>query len=127
MAVAAYCSAGTCGEGLETKPMKTFLWQTRFKLVSVALLLFGLSESFAWAGEAFISKVPDSSGSFCHLKFPAIRDDTLFSDRPVLKDPSEGDIIDFYGPCNYDPLGRESILRQRYEHRLRRRKEYGSD
>jgi hypothetical protein len=127
MAVAAYCSAGTCGEGLENKPMKTFPWQTRFKFVSVTLLLFGLSESFAWAAEGVISKVSDPSGSVCHLKFPAIRDDTLFSDRPVLKDPSEGDIIDFYGPCNYDPLGRESILRQRYEHRLRRRKEYGSD
>ena len=107
--------------------MLTFPWQTRLKLFSVTLLLFALSESFAWAGEAFISKVPDPSGSFCHLKFPAITENTLFSDRPVLKDPSEGDIIDFYGPCNYDPLGRASILRQRYEHRLRRRKEYGSD
>jgi hypothetical protein len=107
--------------------MITLPWQTRFKLVSVTLLLFGLSESFAWATEGVISKVPDPSGSFCHLRFPAITEHTLFSDRPVLKDPSEGDIIDFYGPCNYDPLGRESILRQRYEHRLRRRKEYGSD
>jgi hypothetical protein len=86
-----------------------------------------LSGSFAWAGEVVISKVADSSGSFCHLKFSAIREDTLFSDRPVLKDASEGDIIDFYGPCNYDPLGRDSILRQRFEHRLRMRKEYGRD
>ena len=92
-----------------------------------AIFLFQLSESFVGAGETVISKVSDPSGSFCHLKFPAIRDDTLFSDRPVLKDPSEGDIIDFYGPCNYDPLGRDSILRQRFEHRLRKRKEYGSD
>jgi hypothetical protein len=86
--------------------------------------VFLLSGSLA-AGEVLISKVPDSSGSFCHLKFPAIRQDTLFSDRPVLKDASEGDIIDFYGPCNYDPLGKDSILRQRYEHKLRMRKEYG--
>lgn len=107
--------------------MKTFPWQTRFKLASVTLLLFGLGESFAWAAEGVISKVPDPSGSFCHLKFPAIRDDTLFSDRPVLKGPSEGDIIDFYGPCNYEPLGTESIRNQRYAHRLRRRKEYGGD
>jgi hypothetical protein len=89
--------------------------------------VFLLSGSFVWAGEVVISKVADPSGSFCHLKFPAIRDDTLFSDRPVLKDPSEGDIIDFYGPCNYDPLGRDSILRQRFEHRLRKRTDYESD
>jgi hypothetical protein len=56
--------------------------------------VFLLSGAFVWAGEVVISKVADPSGSFCHLKFPAIRDDTLFSDRPVLKDPSEGDIID---------------------------------
>jgi hypothetical protein len=89
--------------------------------------VFLFSGSLAWAGEVVVSKVPDSSGSFCHLKFPAIREDTLFSDRPVLKDASDGDIIDFYGPCNYDPLGRESILRQRFEHRLRMRKQYGRD
>lgn len=82
-----------------------------------------LSESFVWAGEVVTSKAPSPSGSY-HLKFPAIREDTLFSDRPVLKDASEGDIIDFYGPCNYDPLGRDSIMRQRFEYRLRTRKEY---
>ena len=89
--------------------------------------VFLLSGSLVWAGEAVILKVPDPSGSFCHLKFPAIREDTLFSDRPVLKDASDGDIIDFYGPCNYDPLGRDSILRQRRDHQLRMRREYGRD
>jgi hypothetical protein len=36
------------------------------------LLLFALSKSFAWAAEGLIAKVPDPSGSICHLKFPAI-------------------------------------------------------
>lgn len=89
--------------------------------------VFLLSGSFVWAGETVISKVPDPSGSFCHQKFSAIREDTLFSNPPVLKDASDGDIIDFYGPCNYDPLGRDSILRQRFEYRLRMRKQYGRD
>ena len=81
-----------------------------------------LSSSLLWAAEGIISKVSDSSGNFCHLKFPAIREGTLNWDRPVLKDPSEGDIIDFYGPCNYDPLGKEEVLRQRddYQRTLRR-------
>ena len=85
--------------------------------------VFLLNGSFVWAGEAVISKVPDPSGSFCHLRFPAIREDTLFSDQPMLKDVSEGEIIDVYGPCNYDPLGRDSILRQRFAYQLRMRRE----
>jgi hypothetical protein len=78
-----------------------------------------------WAGDGVISRVPDPSGSFCHLRFPAIRDDTLFLDQPVLKDASEGDVIDAYGPCNFDPLGRDAILQQRRDHRLRI--QYGRD
>ena len=72
--------------------------------------------------EGVIYKASDSAGTYCHLKFPAITRNTLFSDRPVLKDPSEGDIRDFYGRCDYDPLGAEEIRRQRLEYqRLRRR------
>jgi hypothetical protein len=36
-------------------------------------------------------------------------------DRPVLKDPGTGDILDFYGPCNHDPLGRDEIESQRLQ------------
>jgi hypothetical protein len=83
---------------------------------------FLLVSSLLWGADAIISKVPDSSGTYCHLRFPAIKENTLYWKRPVLKDRSSNDVIDFYGPCNYDPLGREEVLRQRdqYEHRLRR-------
>ena len=57
-----------------------------------------LSSSVLWAADGVISRSPDASGQSCHLKFPAIRENTLHFDRPQLKDPSEGDIIDFYGP-----------------------------
>jgi hypothetical protein len=90
-----------------------------FRLIEVCAGVFLLCGSLAWAGDAVISRVPDPSGSFCHLRFPAIREDTLFSDQPMLKDASEGDILDAYGPCNFDPLGRESILRQRRDQQLR--------
>jgi hypothetical protein len=86
------------------------------KIVAGVLLLGG---SLVWADDGVISRMPDPSGSFCHLRFPAIREDTLFSVQPMLKDPSEGDIIDAYGPCDFDPLGRESILRQQRDHQLR--------
>ena len=79
-----------------------------------------LFSSVLWAAEGVIYRNPDAAGEYCHLKFPAIREDTLSWDRPVLKDPSEGDIIDFYGPCNHDPLGREQVLSQRADARRQR-------
>ena len=72
----------------------------------------GTSSAFA-AAEGVISNATLSPGSYCHLTFPAIRESTLSWDRPVLKDPSEGDIIDFYGPCDHDPLGRDEIESQK--------------
>ena len=80
-------------------------------------LLAGLLGSSlpAWAAESVIYKKALGSGNYCHLKFPAIQKNTLYSDRPVLKDMTEGDIIDFYGPCDYDPLGKEEVMSQRAE------------
>ena len=82
--------------------------------LSALLLLAALDSSHlpAWGAEAIADKAAVPA-NYCHLKFPAIRENTLYSDRPVLKDPRDGDIIDFYGPCNYDPLGREEVMRQR--------------
>jgi hypothetical protein len=93
------------------------------RLVEFFAGVFLLGGSFVWAGDTVLSRVPDPSGSFCHLRFPAIREDTLFSDQPTLKEASEGDIIDAYGPCNFDPLGRDSILRQQRDHLIRMRRE----
>ncbi|MPZ76873.1 MAG: hypothetical protein GEU77_10130 [Deltaproteobacteria bacterium] len=83
--------------------------------VGVLLLLPNLACSAApmLGGEGVNYRLADSSGSFCHLKFPAIRKETLYWDRPVLTQASEGDIIDFYGPCDHDPLGKEEISRQK--------------
>lgn len=80
-----------------------------------ALLLvggLGVKNTFA-AAEGVISNATLTPGSYCHLRFPAIDEDTLSWDRPVLKDPSEGDIIDFYGPCDHDPLGQDEIASQK--------------
>jgi len=38
----------------------------------------------------------------------------------VLKDPSEGDIIDFYGLCDHDPLDPAEILRRKADARRQR-------
>ncbi len=60
--------------------------------------------------EPIVSKaVATLENNYCHLKFPPIREDTLSWDRPVLEDASTSTLIDFYGPCDYDPLGKEEI------------------
>jgi hypothetical protein len=88
---------------------------------------FLLGYPLVWAAEGVISKLADPSGSTCNLKFPAIREETLYWDRPVLKNQNDGDIIDFYGPCNYDPLGRESVARQRAQYQLFLRQQRSRD
>ena len=69
----------------------------------------------ATAADGVISKQKLPPGSYCHLKFPAIREETLSSDHPVLLDPSDGDIIDYYGPCDEDPLGKDQVHEQKLD------------
>jgi hypothetical protein len=54
-----------------------------------------------------------TDGSYCHTKFESIREESLASSRPVLKDSD--DFVDFYGPCNHDPLGKDEIQAQKIE------------
>ncbi len=75
-----------------------------------------LSSTLFWGvpsveGEELISMVPVDTSDYCHLKFPAIREDSLSWERPVL-DSTTGS-IDFYGPCDYDPVGLDEIRVQR--------------
>jgi hypothetical protein len=82
------------------------------KIFFSLMALAALSTPPSWAAEGVISKVTLSE-NYCHLRFPSIKEETLYWDRPVLKDPTDGNIIDFYGPCDYDPLGKAEIARQR--------------
>ncbi len=96
------------------------------KIMSGLILLAGtLGAGAASAGEGgVLAKAQAAPNNYCHMKFPAIREETLSWDRPVLKDTGTGDIIDFYGPCNYDPLGKEDFWAQRLEQQRRFAREY---
>ena len=88
--------------------------------LSTVLLFIGIGLLFAgtaWSADSVVGKTPDATGKFCHLKFPAIREDTLYSDRPMVKDAGSGDIVDIYAPCGYDPLGKEEVARQQAHRR----------
>ena len=92
-------------------------------LMSVVFLTgaLGLSAVSAEA-ESVISQDVLTDGSYCHTKFESIREETLASSQPVLKDTD--DIVDFYGACNHDPLGKEEIQSQRIEKQHRFESEY---
>ena len=74
-----------------------------------------------------ISKEADEEGAYCHLTFPAIRSATLGTDHPQLKSASEGDIIDFYGSCDHDPLGKDEVQSQEHDQLIRGLRNYGDD
>ena len=106
------------------------VWLLSVYFLTTAVALSGslwLDIAELWGAEGVISRVPSSGSNYCRLKFPAIREETLFSSRPVLKDPNDGDIVDFYGPCDYDPLGKSEILRQRADFRRDRRNDGDSE
>ena len=49
---------------------------------------------------------------YCHMKFPPMHEATFSWDRPELN-RDLGNIIDFYGPCDYDPTGAAEVRAQR--------------
>ena len=72
-----------------------------------------LSSTLFWGvpsadGQEGVTKIPSDNTSYCHMKSPAIREDTVFSVDPQFDD-SVGNIIDFYGWCNQDALGADEV------------------
>ena len=88
----------------------------KIKNVTVAALfslgLIGIAPHPLEAQEGVLFKQRAGDSNYCHLKFPAIRGDTLNWDRPVLQNPNTSDIVDFYGPCDYNPIGEDAVRSQ---------------
>jgi hypothetical protein len=71
--------------------------------------------------DELIVKDAANLSSYCHMQFPEMQGDTLSWDRPVL-DESSGNIVDFYGSCDHDPIGADEIKAQ---HRIENLGFYG--
>jgi hypothetical protein len=69
----------------------------------------------AIAEDGIVSKDPLTPGSYCHEKFPAMRQSTLDDGQPTLKNSTTGDVIDFYGPCGENPVGNDQVQEQKLE------------
>jgi len=95
-------------------------------LILTSALVVGIAQAKA-SDEGVISKTAESQGSYCHLTFPAIRPETLGTDHPQLKSAAEGDIVDYYGPCDHDPLGKEEVESQEHDQLIHGLRDYGGD
>jgi hypothetical protein len=90
--------------------------------LSAALLVGG----FVAAGNAdVLSKTESTPGNnYCHLRFTAITADSLVTNHPISTGPDSGDIIDFYGPCNENPVGQDQVSAQKLDRQHRRQNEF---
>jgi hypothetical protein len=87
------------------------------KTFFAALLLLSniVASGTALAADRVISTDQLAAGSYCHMKFPAIEEKSLGSNNPVLKSSMSGDLIDFYGPCDENPVGHDQVQEQKFE------------
>ena len=79
----------------------------------------------AIAEDGILSKDQLTRSTYCHEKFPAIARHTLGDDQPVLS--SKDDVIDFYGPCDENPVGQDQIQAQKRDDQRRWEMEYESE
>lgn len=91
-----------------------------FKTTVTVVLLSGSMAGGTLASDGVLLKQESTPGSYCHMKFPAIRERTLDTDHPQLKQSDTGDVIDFYGACDESPTGKDQVATQRLEERLSR-------
>jgi hypothetical protein len=84
-----------------------------YGLMAAATLASGVGPVLG--ADGILLKVPAESGDYCHLKFPAIDPNTLGSRHPRLENPAGAEIIDYYGPCDHDPLGKDEVQSQMRE------------
>jgi hypothetical protein len=80
-----------------------------------ALLFTGALGSIntAMAADGVISKDELATDSYCHEKFHPMTRQSLDTDNPVIN--NSGAVIDFYGPCNENPVGDDQVQDQKLE------------
>ncbi len=84
--------------------------------ITVLTAGFGFGVVEGWAKDRVLTAAKSTPGSYCHLHFPAIDERTLSWEQPALKDDSSGDIIHFYGSCDYDPHGKDAVQTQKRQY-----------
>jgi hypothetical protein len=108
---------------MQRKEVNTMKIATSFLAALLFTSALGALNNAA-AADGVLLKQEFTPGSYCHEKFPAIRQSTLDTDHPTLKSSDTGDVIDFYGPCDESPVGQDQIHLQELETQQRRSNDY---
>ena len=91
---------------------------TNFKSNLSMLLVVGVlgTSGVALAADDVEVEGQLAPGGYCHEKFPAMNTRSLGDNQPELKQSTTGDIVDYYGPCDENPTGKDQIATQKLEH-----------
>jgi hypothetical protein len=53
--------------------------------------------------------------NYCEMRFPAITQKSLATKQPRVKSAQTGDVIDYSGPCDETPTGKDQVQEQKRE------------
>ena len=86
----------------------------RIGTIASMLVLAGTLAGSAMAADGILLKeqAGEAGENYCHMKFLAMDENTLSSDHPRLNLSDPGDVIDFYGPCDESPTGKDQVEEQ---------------
>ncbi len=95
--------------------------QLRKSLLSALCLIGAIGLGAVSAGaQGVVSKEALGDSGYCHMKYESIRESTLGQKQPILNDDGSTDLVDYYGPCDHDPLGKDEIRAQKLDSQRRR-------
>ena len=82
-------------------------------LLLASTLFWGVPLAYAEElnSEEMTPAAPAELSGYGHIQSPAMREDSLAWAHPVFDD-STVNAVDFYGPCDYDPLGIDAVKRE---------------
>jgi hypothetical protein len=95
----------------------------RIGTIASMLVLTGALAGSAMAADGVVVQ-EQAGGNYCHMKFPAMDENTLAGNHPQLKPAATGDVIDFSGPCDESPTGKDQVMAQRRDEQYRFETDY---
>ena len=79
--------------------------------LSILVLAGGLANAVSAADNYIVKE--QAGNNYCHMKFPAISERTLFTNHPTPKPATTADVIDYYGSCDESATSKDEITSQR--------------
>ena len=78
------------------------------------LVLAGSLAGSVFAADNVIMK-EHAGDNYCHMKFPAITQSSLFTSHPTPKSLTTADVIDYYGSCDESATSKDLVAAERWD------------